>query len=238
MIGLVDCNNFYVSCQRSFDPSLMGQAVVVLSNNDGCVIARSNEAKSLGIKMGVPYFQLQELRQQHDIKIFSSNYTLYGDMSARVMATLGRFVEDVEVYSIDEAFLDLNGYESIYPELSELACTIRSTVLQWTRVLVSVGIAPTKTLCKVANWFAKRQPEHEGVLMLDSYDKITNALQEFDVAELWGIGWRYAGMLKRNGIRTAAQFRDAPDDWIAQHMTVNGLRLAYELRGVPCKMLE
>ena len=248
MIGLVDANNFYVSCQRSFDPSLVGRAVVVLSNNDGCVIARSNEAKALGIKMGVPYFQLAELRQQHDIIIFSSNYTLYGDMSARIMATLGRFVEDVEVYSIDEAFLNLTGYESVYrngryagagpPNLTTLASNIRSTVLQWTRVPVSVGIAPTKTLCKIANWFAKRQSEYDGILLLDTSAKITDALADFDVSELWGVGWRYAGMLKRNGIRTAAQFRDLPDDWINAKLTVNGLRLAYELRGMPCKLME
>jgi DNA polymerase V len=238
MIGLVDCNNFYVSCQRSFDQSLNGRAVVVLSNNDGCIVARSNEAKALGIKMGVPFFQLEELRKQHDVAAFSSNYSLYGDMSARVMATLGRFVEEVEVYSIDEAFLNLAGYESVYPDLSELASTVRSTVLQWTRIPVSVGIAPTKTLCKVANFYAKRQAEHKGVVLLDTPDKITNALAEFDVSELWGIGWRYAGMLKRNGIRTAAQFRDAPDEWINTKLTVNGLRLAYELRGMPCKMLE
>ena len=238
MIGLVDANNFYVSCQRSFNPSLDGKAVVVLSNNDGCVVARSNEAKALGIKMGVPYFQLQELRHQHDVAIFSSNYTLYGDMSARVMATLGRFVEEIEVYSIDEAFLELSGYESVYPELTELAQTLRSTVFQWTRIPVSVGIAPTKTLCKVANWYAKRQPEHDGVLLLDTDDKIADVLADFDVSELWGVGWRYAGMLKRNGIKTAAQYAALPDDWISQHLTVNGLRLAYELRGTPCKMLE
>jgi DNA polymerase V len=238
MIGLVDCNNFYVSCQRSFNPALIGKPVVVLSNNDGCVVARSNEAKALGIKMGVPYFQLAELRQQHDITVFSSNYTLYGDMSARVMATLSRFVEEVEVYSIDEAFLDLTGYESLYPNLTELARTIRRTIDQWTRIPVSVGIAPTKTLCKVANYYAKRQPEQEGVLLLDTPDKISDALADFDVSELWGIGWRYAGMLKRNNIRTAAQFRDLPDDWINANLTVNGLRLAYELRGMPCKLLE
>jgi len=212
--------------------------VVILSNNDGCVVARSNEAKALGIKMGIPFFQLAELRKQHDVAVFSSNYSLYGDMSARVMATLGRFVEEVEVYSIDEAFLNLAGYESVYPNLGELAQTIRSTVLQWTRIPVSVGIAPTKTLCKVANFYAKRQAEHNGVLLLDSGRKISDALENLDVSELWGIGWRYAGMLKRNGIRTAAQFRDAPDDWISTRLTVNGLRLAYELRGMPCKMVE
>lgn len=238
MIGLVDCNNFYASCQRSFDPSLNRRPVVVLSNNDGCVVARSNEAKELGIKMGVPIFQIQELTRQHNVAVFSSNYTLYGDMSARVMATLGRFVEEVEIYSIDEAFLNLKGYENIYPNLVTFARTLRLTINQWTRIPVSIGLAPTKTLCKVANFYAKRQPEHQGVLVLDTPDKITNALQDFDVSDLWGIGWRYAGMLKRNGIRTAAQFRDLPDDWINQKLTVNGLRLAYELRGVPCKLLE
>ena len=243
MYGLIDCNNFYVSCERAFNHGLNGKPVVVLSNNDGCVVARSNEAKALGFKMGVPFFQMEELRQQHDVKAFSSNYTLYGDMSARVMATLGRFVEDVEVYSIDEAFLNLNGYESVYrndgpPDLIQFARTIRSTVNQWTRIQVSVGIAPTKTLCKVANWFAKRQSEHKGVLLLNTDAKIQELLTDFDVADLWGVGWRYAGMLKRNGIRTAAQLRDAPDDWLRDKMTVNGLRLAYELRGIPCKMME
>ena len=238
MLALVDCNNFYVSCERSFNPSLDNRPVVVLSNNDGCVVARSNEAKALGIKMGVPLFQLAELRKQHDLNVFSSNYTLYGDMSVRVMATLGRFVEEVEVYSIDEAFLELAGYEFVYPDLVSFGSMLRSTVRQWTRIPVSVGIAPTKTLCKVANYIAKRQPEHDGILLLDTPDKITDALADFDVSGLWGIGWRYAGMLKRNGIRTAAQFRDLPDDWINTNLTVNGLRLAYELRGMPCKMLE
>ncbi len=238
MLALVDCNNFYVSCERAFNYGLNGKPVVVLSNNDGCAVARSNEAKALGIKMGVPIFQISELIKQHNVAVFSSNYTLYGDMSARVMATLGRFVEEVEVYSIDEAFLNLTGYESVYPDLIQLARTIRQTVDQWTRIPVSIGIAPTKTLCKVANYYAKRQPEHGGVLLLDTNTKIQDTLQEFDVADLWGIGWRYAGMLKRNGIRTAAQFRDLPDDWINQKLTVNGLRLAYELRGVSCKLLE
>jgi DNA polymerase V len=188
--------------------------------------------------MGAPFFQLREQIEQQGIQIFSSNYTLYGDMSSRVMATLGRFVEHIEVYSIDEAFLDLTGYESVYPDLTSLARTMRQTVDQWTRISVSVGIAPTKTLCKIANHYVKRQPENGGVLQLDTPDQITAALQDFPVNDLWGIGWRYAGMLKRNGIRTAAQFAALPDDWINDKLTVNGLRLAYELRGTPCKLLE
>lgn len=239
MIALVDANNFYVSCQRSFDPSLNGKPVVVLSNNDGCIIARSDEVKNgLKIKMGLPYFQLQALPDFAKITVFSSNYALYGELSARISSILGRFVEDVEVYSIDEAFLNLAGYESVYPDLIQFGQLIRSTVDQWTRIPVSVGVAPTKTLCKVANWYAKRQPEHAGVLLLDTPTKITEALADFDVADLWGVGWRYAGMLKRNDIRTAAQYAALPDDWIREKLTVNGLRLAYELRGIPCKLLE
>ena len=238
MYGLVDCNNFYVSCERAFNPSLNGKPIVVLSNNDGCAIARSNEAKALGLKMGTPYFQLKEQIEHNEVHVFSSNYTLYGDMSSRVMATLGRFVEEVEVYSIDEAFMNLTGYESVYPDLTVFARDLRQTVDQWTRIPVSVGIAPTKTLCKVANYYAKREPQHGGVLLLDSDSKIQSVLADFGVADLWGIGWRYAGMLKRNGIRTAAQLAALPDDWINAKLTVNGLRLAYELRGKSCKLLE
>ncbi|WP_027303396.1 Y-family DNA polymerase [Rudanella lutea] len=243
MLALLDVNNMYVSCERSFDPSLEGRPVVVLSNNDGCVIARSNEAKALGIKMGTPLFQIEELRSQHAIHVCSSNYTLYGDMSARIMATLARFVEEVEVYSIDEAFLNLSGCESAYPsagspDLIQFAQNLRQTVAQWQRIPVSIGLAQTKSLCKVANHFAKRVGEYEGVLLLDAPALIDALLHEFEVTELWGIGGRYASLLRRNGIRTAAQYRDLPDDWIRQQLTVNGLRLAYELRGIACKMLE
>ena len=238
MLALVDCNNIYVSCERSLKPARIGRPIGVLSNNDGCLIARSNELKALGVKMGTPFFTMREQIEQQGIRIFSSNYTLYGDMSSRVMATLGRFVELVEVYSIDEAFLDLAGYESVYADLTLLATAIRQTVDQWTRIPVSVGIAPTKTLCKIANFYAKRAQLQTGVLLLDTPGRISDALADFSVDDLWGIGWRYAGMLKRNGIRTAAQFAALPDDWINQKLTVNGLRLAYELRGTPCKLLE
>ncbi|GAA4462371.1 Y-family DNA polymerase [Nibrella saemangeumensis] len=238
MIALVDANNFYVSCERSFKPALEGRPVIVLSNNDGNVVARSPEAKAIGIKMGQPFFEVEELISEHNIAVFSSNYTLYGDMSARIMSTLGRFVEEVEVYSIDEAFLNLKGYESVYPDLVALAQQIRATIAQWQRIPVSIGIAPTKTLAKIANWYVKRQPAHNGVLLLSDPVDIEARLQEFDVKELWGIGHRYTSLLKRNGIKTAWQLRQCPDDWVRQHMTVNGLRLVYELRGTPCKMLE
>jgi len=238
MLGLVDANNFYVSCERSFNPALEGRPVVVLSNNDGAIVARSNEAKALGIPMTQPFFQIRELLEAHNVAVFSSNYTLYGEMSARIMGILGRFVEEVEVYSIDEAFLNLSGYQTLYPDLTLFAQNVRQTIRQWTRIPVSIGLAPTKTLCKVANWYAKRQPECEGVFLLDMDEKVRSALDHIAIGELWGVGSKYAALLRRNDIRTAWDLRNAPDDWIAQHMTVNGLRLAYELRGVSCKMLE
>lgn len=235
MIALVDCNSFYVSCERSFNPALEGKPVVVLSNNDGNIIARSDEVKDLGIKMAAPYFQIRELLKQHNVAVFSSNYTLYGDMSARIMATLGRFVEHVEVYSIDEAFLDLTGYESVYPDLTELARTIRQTIAQWQRVPVGIGIAPTKTLAKVANKLAKQSG---GICLLDGEEQIEEVLRNFPVDDLWGIGRRYASFLKHNHIKTAWDLRNAPDEWLSHHLTVNGLRLAHELRGMPCKLME
>lgn len=238
MIALVDANNFYASCQRAFDPSLEGKPVIVLSNGDGCVVARSNESKSIGVTMGAPYFQLEELIREHDIQVFSSNYTLYGDMSARLISVLGRFVENVEVNSIDEAFLDLTGYEQVYPNLVAFARNLRSTVQEWLGLPVSVGIAPTKSLTKVANWYAKRLVESEGVVMLDTPEQIDEVLADYSVKELWGVGRRYASLLKRNDITTAAQFIALPDDWIRSNMTVDGLRLAYELRGRPCRMLD
>lgn len=237
MIGLVDANNMYVSCERSFNPALEGRPVLVLSNRDGCVVARSNEAKALGITMGMPFFQTAELRQQHDIAVFSSNYPLYGDMSARLMSTLARFVEEVEVYSIDEAFLSVDGYGNFYPSCQDLGQAIRQTVRQWLRIPVSIGFGPTKTLAKIANRFAKTRPELNGVYVLATHADIEEALHRFPVDELWGVGYRYARKLKQQGIQTAAQLRDANPDWIARVMTVNGLRLMHELRGFPCRMM-
>lgn len=238
MFALVDANAMYVSCERSFNPGLEDKPVIVLSNRDGCVVARSEEVKKLGVKMGMPFFQLKELREQHDFAVFSSNYTLYGDMSARLMSTLGHFVEDVEVYSIDEAFLQVDGYEGLYPSYAGLGRTIRDTVKQWLRLPVCIGFGPTKTLAKLANRFAKQQPELNGVCVLDTPEVIDEVLAKFPIDDLWGVGYRYAKVLKRNDIKTAAQLRDAPDEWVNKIMTVNGLRLQQELRGFPCRILE
>ncbi|MBD2753737.1 Y-family DNA polymerase [Spirosoma validum] len=238
MYGLVDANNFYASCHRAFDPTLEGKPIVVLSNRDGNIVARSNEAKALGIGMGQAFFETKDLREQHDIRVFSSNYELYGDVSARLMSVLTQFVPDVEVYSIDEAFLLCEDYVGIYPSYSGLGQDIREKMKQWLRLPVCVGFAPTKTLAKVANRLAKKNPELNGVCVLDSQEAIAEALEHFPIADLWGVGRKSAGKLKRNGIETAAQLRDVNDDWIRQTMTVNGLRLVHELRGLPCKLLE
>lgn len=233
-----DALSFYASCHISFQHALRKQPVIVLSNNDGNIVAQNDKAKKLGITRGTPFFQIKDLVRQQGIQVFSSTYPLYGDMSRRIFAIVGRFVERVEVYSIDEGFFDLEGYESIYPDLRVLAQRIRETTYRSSRIPINIGIAPTKTLCKVATWLAKRQSEHQGICLLDTPAKISDALQEFEVGELWGIGNRYERLLKRNGIQTAAQLREAPDDWVRQFLTVTGLRLVYELRGQPCKALE
>ena len=237
MQGHFDAKSFYCSCHESFSAALRKQPVIVLSNNDANVVAQNDRAKALGITRGTPYYQIKDLVQQQGVVVFSSTYALYGDLSLRVFSLVGRFIERVETYSIDEGFFDLTGYGSIYPDLRQLALRMRATTMRGTRIPINIGIAPTKTLCKVATWISKRQAEHQGVVLLDTPEKINDALSEFDVGELWGIGDRYERVLKRNGICTAAQLRDAPDDWIRQFLTVTGLRLVYELRGQPCKAL-
>ncbi|MEO1523614.1 MAG: Y-family DNA polymerase, partial [Cyanobacteria bacterium J06633_2] len=234
MFGLCDCNNFYVSCERVFNPVLRHQPVIVLSNNDGCAVARSNEAKALGIKMGAPVFKIRELIEQHQVKVLSSNYALYGDLSQRVMTTLGNFAPDVEVYSIDEAFLDFSGFSQW--NLEGYAQSIQTTVKQWTGIPVSIGIAPTKTLAKIANRIAKRTPEMKGVFVLpNNSDSI---LSQVAVEDVWGIGRRWAKRLNEQGIETAAQLRDAAEWQIRQQMGIVGMRIVLELRGVSCLPLE
>ncbi|APW64310.1 Y-family DNA polymerase [Paludisphaera borealis] len=236
MFALVDCNNFYASCERVFNPKLRNRPVIVLSNNDGCVIARSNEAKALGFKMGDAFFKVRQLVDQHQVAVFSSNYTLYGDMSSRVMQTLERFSPELEVYSIDEAFLNLAGFPA--DQLAAMAADIRRTVKRWTGIPVSVGIGPTKTLAKAANQLAKKLPEANGVWSIATEQERTESLQRLPVGDVWGIGRQWARFLAGHGIGDALAFSQQPDGWIRQHMHVVGLRTAAELRGTPCIPLE
>lgn len=234
VFALVDCNNFYASCERVFNPRLNGQPVIVLSNNDGCVVARSNEAKALGIGMGVPEFMVREIIRTHQVQVFSSNYALYGDMSQRVMETLQQFCPDLEIYSIDEAFLSLSGFRS--KNFAEYAATIRATVKQWTGIPVSIGIAGTKTLTKIAGDIAKKTPG--GVFDLLTYSDRESLLGRTAVADVWGIGRAHSAFLHQHGIRTALELSRADDHFIRKHMGIVGLRLVMELRGLSCLELE
>ncbi len=235
IFALVDCNNFYVSCERVFDPGLKNIPVVVLSNNDGCVIARSNEAKALGIRMGAPAFKFRDLFDRHGVKVFSSNYSLYGDMSARVMSCLSSLVPDMEIYSIDEAFLLLNNLAQS-PEA--FAGRIRKTILRWVGIPVSIGIGPTKTLAKIANRFAKKHPEHGGVLDLTHNPGTADYLEQTDIEDIWGIGRRHALFLRSWNIKNALDLSTQDRDWVRSKMTITGLRTLLELQGVPCLSLE
>ncbi|MHA1598219.1 MAG: Y-family DNA polymerase [Alphaproteobacteria bacterium] len=236
MFALVDCNNFYVSCERVFEPRLEGRAVVVLSNNDGCIIARSNEAKALGIAMGAPLFKAMGDIRRHAIEVYSSNYALYGDMSARVMHTLDAFSPEVEVYSIDEAFLNLAGLR--HRDLAAHGRDLHLTVRRWTGIPVSVGIAPTKTLAKIAGGIAKKNPELNGACVIDGEDARRRALAATGIGDVWGIGRRWTKMLNTHGIATALDFHDTPAPWVRGRMGVIGARTHMELGGVPCLNLE
>lgn len=253
--GLIDCNNFFVSCERAFQPALEGKPVVVLSNNDGNIVARSNESKALGITMGMPFFKAKPIIEKHDVKWFSSNYTLYGDISRRVFDTIDRFVPELEHYSIDEAFVHFNeGHRE------EDAQKLKQTVRKWTGIPVSIGIGPTKVLAKVAATIAKRHPEYGGIVDLSGKDA-DEYLRDFDVSDLWGIGpqyskflksesdadrvqpdlWEASGLepvLRKQKIETALELKRRPDAWIRKHLTIKGLRLVWELRGISCLPVE
>ncbi len=235
-IALVDVNNFYASCEKVFNPSIRNKPVVVLSNNDGMVVARSPEAKELGIDMAVPLFKIKEMVETHDVQVFSSNYTLYGDMSNRVMTTLEQYTPNVEIYSIDEAFLNFEGFER--KDMFEYCREIRETVYKWTGLPVSVGAAPTKTLAKIANHWAKRENKHIGVLSLFGQDKIDKYLKKTLVEDIWGVGRQYKKLLNNHNIFTGYELSKAKDKWIKKHMTVMGLRTVHELRRIPCITLE
>ena len=234
MVALIDCNNFYVSCERAFNPRLEHVPVVVLSNNDGCVVSRSTEAKQLGITTGQPLQKIRDLVRRHSIECFSSNYPLYGDLSRRVMSTLEHFSPHVEVYSIDEAFLPLHHRPASYSPV-EFAQSIRQTVCQWTGIPVSIGLAPTKTLAKVAGDLAKNSID--GVVNLNDYD-VEEVLADMPVGKLWGIGRRLNQQLRRRGIRTALDLRNVNDRWMQVALNVSQRRTVLELRGTPCFTLE
>lgn len=233
LFALVDCNNFYVSCERVFNPKLKGKPIVVLSNNDGCIIARSNEAKALGIPMGAPFFEYEPFIKKHNVIVYSSNYALYGDMSARVMTSLMQLYSEVEVYSIDEAFLQFNTLSSDQTET--FAFDIRKHIKQWTGIPISIGIGPTKTLAKIANKIAKKNDS--GIFDI-SNKNIDEILKTIKTADLWGIGRQYEILLKRYRITNAYQLKYADDRWIKKHMTICGLRTVHELRGIACIALQ
>ncbi|PJJ54960.1 Y-family DNA polymerase [Hymenobacter chitinivorans] len=239
MFGLVDCNNFYVSCERVFQPRLDGQPVVVLSNNDGCIISRSTEAKALGLQMGDPYFQVKPVLEQHQVTVLSSNYALYGDMSRRVMWYLSQVTPEVEIYSIDEAFLDLHGMERFFVQsLDTFARTLRANVLARTGIPTCVGVAPTKTLAKLANRLAKKSPAMGGVCYLDTDERRRWALEQVAVEDIWGIGRQYATKLYSMGITTAADLAGCSEALARKHLGgVVGARLVRELQGFPCQGL-
>ena len=233
-IALIDCNSFYVSCERLFNPKIRKRPVVVLSNNDGCIISRSNEAKALGIKMGEPYFKEKEIIVKNNVQVFSSNYSLYGDISRRVMRTLKRFNSDIEIYSIDEAFLDLSNFSD--NEIEDVGREIRSTVLKWTGIPTSIGIAKTKTLSKVANHIAKKK--QSGVVSLIGIENIDPILEKVEVNDIWGIGKQLTKFYHKNGIYNAKQLKNKSNTWIKKSSSVLGSRTAMELRGISCIDLE
>lgn len=235
MFALVDCNNFYVSCERVFRPDLINKPVIVLSNNDGCVISRSGEAKQLGIRMAEPAFKIADFLEKNGVTVFSSNYALYGDLSHRVMSVLGQYTPEVEIYSIDEAFLNLSGIPS---DLEEYSRKIKKAVLTNVGIPVSVGVGPTKVLAKAANHCAKKVSGNNGVCVLDNPEKINNTLKNFAIDEVWGIGRQYAKMLKSYGVNTAFDLTKMDDAWIRKRMTVVGLRVKKELEGISCLDLE
>ena len=233
-LALVDCNSFYVSCERLFNPRIRRKPVIVLSNNDGCIISRSNEAKALGIKMGEPYFKAKDIIIKNKVEVFSSNYSLYGDLSRRVMRTLKRFNSEIEIYSIDEAFLDLSNFPD--QNVEKIGKEIRETVLQWTGIPTSIGIAKTKTLSKIANHIAKKKIS--GVTSLIGIENIDPILEKIDINDVWGVGRQLTKFYQKNGIYNAKQLKNKSNTWIKKSSNVLGSRTAMELRGIPCINLE
>ena len=233
MIALVDCNNFYVSCERVFNPLIAHKPVIVLSNNDGCVIARSNEAKALGIKMGEIFFKKKHTYKKYGVHIFSTNFALYSNFSYRVMSLLKEEISRIEIYSIDEAFLDYSGLSKPI----KYSKIIQNKIMQWIGIPVSIGIARTKTLAKVANRIAKKKDKPSIVQLLDE-KKIKECLKKISIDKIWGVGASYANKLRSCGIRNAYELTEHSDSWINKHMSITGLKMVNELRGIPCFNLE
>ncbi|MGH1384734.1 Y-family DNA polymerase [Kordia sp.] len=235
MYAIIDCNSFFASCERAFNPELMGKPLAILSNNDGCVISRSREAKALGIPMGAPLFKYKQIIAEKNIQVRSSNYSLYGDMSERVMKLLEKFSPEVEVYSIDEAFLKLpesNNYQTI-------GFTIKNYIYQCTGIPVSVGIAPTKALSKAANNIAKKFPQKtDGYHVIDTEEKRVKMLKWLPVKDIWGIGRGNTERLQLKGAQTAYEFTKLTDDWVKRNMSIVGLRLKKDLEGEPTIMMD
>ena len=235
VFALIDCNAFYVSCERVFNPKLNNRPVVALSNNDGCIISRSKEAKALGIKMGVPLFKVKDIVEKEKVVVFSSNYTLYADMSRRVMNIISSSSPYTEIYSIDEAFVELS---SLPIDYESYAHQLRQTILQHTGIPVSIGIASTKTLAKIANHKAKKDDSLNGVCSLMNYNNIDQILELTEVGDVWGVGRRLSKKLINHGIHNAKLLKNCSDSWIRKMMSVNGLKTITELRGISCIPLE
>lgn len=231
--GLADCNNFYCSCERVFRPDLRNKPVVVLSNNDGCIVARSEESKRLGIKMGEPYFKIKDLLEKNDVAVFSSNYILYGDMSRRVMSLLSSYFPKISIYSIDEAFIDLSEINDLN-YLKELSYKVVKSINKGVGIPVSLGIAPTKTLAKMASVYAKKHKGYNGVCIIDNDEKREKALRLFPIGDVWGIGRKHSKRLEYNGIKTAWDFTQISEGWVRREMSITGLRTWKELRGESC----
>ncbi len=236
MYALCDCNNFYASCERVFNPSLQGKPILVLSGNDGCVIARSNETKTLGIKMGEPYFKIKKLVRAHDIKIFSTNFELYGDLSSRVMQTLTELAPKVEIYSIDEAFMLLEGFSS--EQLKDFGAKATTIVKRNTGIPVSVGISHTKTLAKIASRLCKLYPKLDGSCLMERAEDIDKVLSWYPIGDVWGVGRRTVPKLANYGVRTAKDFCRLTPELVRNIMGLGGLRTWKELHGEPCMEFE
>ena len=236
IIALVDCNSFYVSCERLFNPKINKSPVVVLSNNDGCVISRSSEAKAIGIKMGDPYFKIKNIAKKNNIKVFSSNYALYGDISRRVMTVLRNIFPSIEYYSIDEAFLDLTNMP--IQNMESFILGVKKTIYQYTGIPVSIGVANNKTLSKVANYLAKKNTQGVVDLSIKNQEEIDMILKGIEVENIWGVGRQLSKLYQYNGIKTAYQLKYSNFSWIRKNTNVFGLKTVMELKGIVCNELE